>query len=177
MENAPVLGPYPDPMSGGLSTSELDAVRARRAGLRRASRAVREVLRTPPGSVAALTQPPLEAALAELAEVWARHTAQTEADDGVLAQVLADCPRLAPAIGRLRREHAAVAEALAAVAGALAAVRAEPGTADAVAVAAEPGPVPAATGLDRLLDTVEKHRRAGRELLYEAYQVDLGLGE
>lgn len=150
MDNAPIIS-----SDQGLTERELQAVRARRASLRRATAAVTEVLRTP-------SEGGLQTALDELERVWARHTTATEAPDGVLDQVLADSPRLAPAIARLRREHGEVAAQLR----------------DARRALAGDPPDPAArAALERMLAAVNRHRRDGRELLHNAYQVDLGLGE
>jgi len=165
MDNAPIISPDPGPATTGLTARELDAVRARRASLRQASRTAWDVLRAdggPPAHAGALLE-----AVDVLGGVWATHSAETESPDGVLAQVLADCPRLAHAITRLRQEHEQVAQALAAVHRQLAAAPSD-------------APVDPATGVPALanaLDTVERHRRAGRELFHNAYQVDLGLGE
>jgi len=167
MDNAPILTPGHGPAAPGLSSHELDAVRARRASLRQAVLAVKEVLRTPPDGAAAVPAGALLGAVTDLADVWATHSAETESADGVLAQVLNDSPRLAPAIDRLRREHGQVAEALA--------------TAGRALVALAPGvqldPVTGVPDLVRALDTVDRHRRDGRNLLHDAYHVDLGLGE
>lgn len=158
MDDAPMIV-TPGPVGPGLSRQELAAVRARRAGLRRAVAAAREALAAPAEGGRGPLPGPLEEALAQLERVWAEHTAGTESPHGVLAQVVADCPRLAPAVERLRAEHATVAAGLAAAR--------TPG---------DPGGTPAAPGLAALLDAVDRHRRAGRDLLHEAYQVDLGLG-
>ncbi|HEY6796227.1 MAG TPA: hypothetical protein VI248_16250 [Kineosporiaceae bacterium] len=148
----------------GLTDHDVEAVQARRASLRRACAGVQEALRTPggPGEGAVL------AAVRELRHIWHVHTSDTERRDGVLDQVVADCPRLSPAVGRLRHEHQVVAESLRAVERLLDETAAEP-HADGAGEA-----LPTLTGV---LDTVDRHRRMGRDLLYQAYNVDLGLGE
>ena len=165
MNNAPIISPDPGDVAHHLSQHDVEEVRARRASLRRAGAGVRELLRGP-GPGAPASGGAVLAAVRELGQVWARHTAATEAGDGMLAQILGDSPRLSPAVGRLRREHEAVTDALRAVERLLAQAGPE----------APVGP-PAGPALDRLLDAVDRHRRDGRRLIYDAYQVDLGLGE
>ena len=169
MENAPILNQQPEALAPraapALPEPEVHRVRARRAGLHRASVETRELLgATADGGPAPSA---LHAAVVRLDVVWADHAAATEAADGILAQVVTDCPRLAPAVARLRRDHATVAAALLAVERLLA-----PGDeGDA------PDAPAARTALGHVLDGVDRHRRAGRLMLHECYQVDLGLGE
>jgi hypothetical protein len=169
MDRTPILVPRPGPLpelgtglDPGSPPAEPDALLRRRAGLRRASDTIRVVLREP--------CPPrlVPAAVARLDEVWARHVSGTESPDGVLEQILTDCPRLAPVIGRLRRQHREVTDALTVVRRRLT----EAPEADHATVAAAVVPV-----LFRVLDVVDRHRREGRRLLHDAYHVDLGLGE
>ena len=167
MDNAPILTPDPGPTASGLTSHELDAVRARRASLSRAASTLKEVLRTPQETGVPVRAGILLGAVVGLADVWATHSEQTGGPDGVLAQVLTDCPRLAPAIARLRREHVEVSVALATARRQLEALPADAGTDPATDVPA----------LTAALTAVERHRRDGRTLLHDAYQVDLGLGE
>jgi hypothetical protein len=119
------------------------------------------------------------AALDQLQAVWTEHSAVTEQPGGMLAQIVTDCPRLAPAADRLRHEHATVSQALAAARAAL-----DPGTSSppgsgtaGQAAETDTGGTGASSLLRAVADAVDRHREAGRSLLYEAYQVDLGLGE
>jgi hypothetical protein len=161
MNNAPILKHMSGAPVPGLAHRGVEEVQARRASLHGACAGVREALRSPdrPGDGAVL------AAVRELARVWRAHSSETERRDGVLDQVLADCPRLSPTVGRLRHEHQVVSEKLRAVERLL----------DAPPL--RPGPDPALPVLTRVLTAVDRHRRDGRNLLYDAYQVDLGLGE
>jgi hypothetical protein len=159
MDNAPILHQVP----AGLTERAVEEVQARRASLRQACAGVREAVRTSSGGApagAVLTS------VQQLGIVWRRHTVDTERPEGVLEQILADCPRLSPTVSRLRREHQALADALRAMERLL-----DP----PVTVPVDPvAPMPALT---ELLQAVDRHRRHGRELIYDAYHVDLGLGE
>jgi hypothetical protein len=166
MDNAPIPGQEtlaataPGPPDLDL---DLDAVRARRTSLRVTCAAVRRLLPDDTHGAAPVPADRLLEAVTDLDRIWTTHTGETESADGMLAQILHDCPRLAPSVGRLRREHRIVAAELRIVEHRLAAVPAG-GPADP-------------RGVTHLLDAVEAHRRAGRELIYDAYHVDLGLGE
>jgi hypothetical protein len=176
MDNAPILTPGHGPTASGLSPHELEAVRARRASLRRSAEAVREVLEQPPAGDRPGSAGAVRAAVERLVEVWTAHSVATSGPDGVLEQVLADSPRLAPAIGRLRREHDEIALALDAARRLLATAPPAPGV-PAPDVPAPDVPAPGVTELLKALHAIDRHRRDGRELLHNAYQVDLGLGE
>lgn len=164
MDNAPIMSPDPGRTASGLSPQELDEVRARRASVRRAAGRLRQVLDLERDTA---TAGDALAAVRDLDQVWRTHTRVTESPDGMLAQVVTDCPRLAPAVERARHEHVVVAAALDAVCGRL---------------AGQPPDAPVGAGIDRpallrLLTAVDRHRRNGRDLIYQAYHVDLGLGE
>jgi len=155
MESAPITSPgvpLPAQETAGIPREELDAARVRRASLRRAAAGVRDA--TGPAE--------LSAAADELRQVWTAHTEDTESPDGMLAQIVQDCPRLSPAVERARAEHGRIAAALDAVRS-----RLEPGVelSDGVRSAVE-----------AVLGAVDRHRLDGRQLIYDAYAVDLGLG-
>jgi hypothetical protein len=162
-DNAQVTSPDHDDTVSGLTTHEVEVVRARRASLRRAVTEVRRMLGTPDGGAGADGgADAVLIALAQLDRVWDNHTRVTESPDGMLEQILADAPRLSPEVARLRAEHASVAVALAAVQQQL---------------AGQPRQARQSPELSRALDAVDRHRREGRELIYRAYQLDIGLGE
>lgn len=170
MDNAPIISPDPGTTASGLSPEELDEVRARRASVRRAAARLRELLDRVPGpdeEGAAVTAGTALAAVRNVDRVWRNHTSVTESPDGMLAQIVADSPRMAPAVDRARHEHEVVAATLSTVCGRLAGL---------------PADSPIDDGIDRpallrLLTAVDRHRLNGRDLIYQAYQVDLGLGE
>jgi hypothetical protein len=142
-------------------STDLDAVRVRRAGLRAACERLRAALPDRAGS-SGPNAAELTVAAADVDRLWQRHIDQTEAPDGVLAQILGDAPRLAPMITRLRADHPEVTRRLRAAADSL---------------AAGPGLLEAADHLRAALAAIDKHVGGGGELIYLAYNVDLGGGE
>ena len=86
-----------------------------------------------------------------------------EAPDGLLHQIVTDSPRLSTTVARLSGEHPVVTTE---IRSAL----------DLLAV-----PAPDLTGVGHLLDwamdAIAQHRRRGNQLIYQAYNVDIGLGE
>jgi hypothetical protein len=139
---------------------DLPAIRARRANLRRTGARLREALDQPQGDVEGWVGA-VSAAAQALAEAWQTHSAVTESPDGVLAQIVDDAPRLARQVGRLQAEHAEIEALLRLAAGQLPGA----GAADPAGIRAELGAV---------LDRIARHRRTGGELIYQAYQIDIG---
>jgi hypothetical protein len=140
----------------------LDLVRHRRAELREAMGRLERALAAPaPGRIAAWTEQ-VAASLAHLAADFAEHIAVTEGPGGLYTDVLASAPRLSNPIRRLTAEHAQVASELDAVVARL------PG----VGSAEDVDDVRAAT--TTLLGRLVRHRQRGADLVFEAYQVDVG---
>jgi hypothetical protein len=96
--------------------------------------------------------------LADLREAFAEHIAVTEGHDGLYAELLGHAPRLAHGVDVLVRDHGRLRHALEAVW-----VRA-PG--------ARPQELRAWAG--DLLRDLYRHRQRGADLVYEAYQTDIG---
>lgn len=91
------------------------------------------------------------------------HITEAEAEGGLLAQILADAPRLANAVNQLCREHIELADAVDALL-----VRPAPTNGDTAAIRD--------AGLE-LLGRLARHRHKGADLLYEAYSVDVSGGD
>lgn len=102
------------------------------------------------------------AAVERLAWTLADHVEQTDAPGGLLAEVEAAAPWLAPRVGQLRRDH----ELLVARCGALV---------DVCHQRPEPDDV-REDALDLLAD-LTRHRHRGADLLYDAYELDVGAGD
>ena len=140
----------------------LGKVRARRAELHRAILSVELALARPAARPDWLAG--VSAALASLRLAFGEHVAITEGRDGLFEQILADVPRLEGAVRRLRAEHVDLHDGLSA-----AVVRLHK---------ASRAPTPAAADLRRailpLLGRFVRHRQRGADLLYEAYEVDIG---
>ena len=97
---------------------------------------------------------------AGLAGTFAEHMVVTEGPDGLYAELLDHAPRLARGVHVLIREHAAV---LAAITG-----------------LRLPGRPPETTSTELrgwggdLLRALSRHRQRGADLVYQAYQIDIG---
>lgn len=140
---------------------DLSDVRIRRARLRRAVLEVGARLEAPlPGRAPEWTAQ-VAVAVQGLARSWETHVALNEVRGGLFDQVVADAPRVAPAVARLRREHADVAGRLAAAGQLLASDL--PGA-----------PEEARELLTALLATIIGHRQRGADMIYQAYHVDIG---
>jgi hypothetical protein len=144
---------------------DLPAIRARRANLRRACARLKDALALPRGAGAAWVGE-VTPAMHGVAVGWETHIALTESPDGVLAQIVDDAPRLARQVGRLQAEHAEIGAGLRIAGEHLAeADLAEADLAGLARVQAELGVV---------LDRIARHRVTGGELIYQAYQIDIG---
>lgn len=103
----------------------------------------------------------VEEAAGSVERAFARHVAANEADDGLLAEIVAVSPRLAHQAEQLRRDHRAIQAEIDDVV-ARTRIVGEPGTVDAVR----------SRSLD-LLRHISEHRHMGVELVHEAYLVDI----
>jgi ElaB/YqjD/DUF883 family membrane-anchored ribosome-binding protein len=101
-------------------------------------------------------------ALVELSEDVREHVTTTEAPGGLHQDVVQTAPRLTHAVDRLSAEHADLSEALAE----LLAQTASLDSVDSVEQIRD-----RATGL---LATIARHQQRGADLIYEAYQSDIG---
>jgi hypothetical protein len=149
-------------MAAALSVDSLDAVRAGRAELHESMAALEQALAgAGPGRAEAWSQR-VHVALVELSADLRAHVHLTEAPGGLYEEVVTAAPRLAGRVERLVREHADVSrlvEDLIARAG-------KPLDDDDVATMRERS----ITLLGRLV----RHRQASADLLYEAYETDVG---
>jgi hypothetical protein len=149
------------------SAPELADVRLRRAGLKTAMSGLELALAAPaPNRV--LWVDGVHDALHALHEVWTRHIVETEAPGAFLDELVSEAPRLSTPASRLRREHS---EILAVI------TRAEK------RLATPPAPDDYDRWVDEiraeltaLLSSLAKHRQRGADLVYEAYDVDIGGG-
>jgi len=140
----------------------LDLIRHRRAELREAMGGVESALAAPaPGRAAAWAEQ-AGVALGQLHSDFAEHIAVTEGPDGLYTDVLASAPRLSNAIRRLGAEHTQIAADLNAIAERMTSVASQE---DVEAVR---------TATTSLLARLVRHRQRGADLVFEAYQVDVG---
>ena len=146
----------------GAGDQELDALRRLRAELRESTAALEQALAAPtPGRHAAWAER-VEVALVELSADFDEHVAVTEGPAGTHDAVVAASPRLSNSVRRLVSEHAVIRDL---VADLLVRVR-PPVTAGEVDAIRDLGTA--------LLGRLARHRQRGADLIYEAYQVDLG---
>lgn len=100
--------------------------------------------------------------LSRLSSSWAAHIAETEASEGLLSDLVARAPRLCAAVGQLRSDHPVLAEELRLLRLKLIEERAlTPATRAA---------------MSDLLDRIQQHDQAGADLIWDAYNQDIGGG-
>lgn len=105
-------------------------------------------------------------ALERLRTTWNDHIAMTESEHGFFRQILDDAPRLFASVNRLRAEHdelTTITEKLLA--------RCQESALDEDEIEVLRG-----EALD-LLGRAARHRQHGSDLIYEAYQVDVSVGD
>lgn len=139
----------------------LDHVRAHRAELRESVAAVDEALAHPIARGADWSGR-LCAALAELDHDFGAHVDLTEGPGGLYERIKNAAPRLSTTIDRLTEEHARLNQSI-----------------DGFIAALEDGSVPDDLAAFRedvttLIGRLVRHRQKGADLIYEAYEVDLG---
>jgi len=139
----------------------LDRVRTHRAELRDSVAAVDEALASPIARGGAWRER-VRAALAELSHDFRDHVALTEAPGGLYASVRQNDPRLTGRVKRLLREHERYREDI----DAYLAVLEHGGTTADLPVFREE--------VTTLMGQLVRHRQKGADLVYEAYDVDLG---
>jgi hypothetical protein len=146
---------------------KLDAVRERRAGFRTAMSNLERAVAAPgPGRVDEWVIG-VRDALDALRDVVDRHIFATEAPGGFLDEIVETEPRLANGSQRLREEHGEIVDAISAASARL---RARPSFAPDEWVEAM------RDRLLALLAVLVRHRQRGADLVYEAFDVDIGGG-
>ncbi|MCU1657793.1 MAG: hypothetical protein JWO57_2449 [Pseudonocardiales bacterium] len=151
--------------STDVRTADLSELRRRRAELRESIDTLEHALAAPASGRAVVWGERVHDALAEIADDFRDHIEVTEGPDGLHQSILSGDLRLANAVAALAGEHAPIAADLA----------------DLLTVT-EPPVMPSdvdavrerATGL--LLRLV-RHRQRGADLIYEAYETDIGGGD
>jgi hypothetical protein len=150
-------------MEPNPSTSDqalLEELRRHRAELRESMSALEDALAAP--ATAPPWAPRVHAALVELSADFRAHIDITEGPNGLYGDLLKTSPRLSGAVASLTREHALIS---AQVDKLLARVTASDGIKD----------------IDRIrvlgmaiLARLVRHRQRGSDLVYEAYEFDIG---
>lgn len=98
-------------------------------------------------------------------DAFDQHVEATEKPDGLYDEIMQRAPRLAHTVDRLREEHPSIASSIAATIGRM----------EADEVVREDWPVDQARDdLQRLIGSLVRHRQKGADLVWEAYNVDIG---
>jgi hypothetical protein len=140
----------------------LEALRRHRAELRESMSALEQALAAPaPGRLGAWAQR-VHVALAELSADFREHIDITEGPDGLYRGVLTTAPRLSHAVTGLTREHAQIKDLVDDLLARLTGSEVN----DGVDRVRDLGTV--------LLGRLIRHRQRGSDLVYEAYETDIG---
>ena len=140
----------------------LEELRRRRAELLESMSALEDALAAPATAEQARWAQRVHVALVELAGDFREHIDITEADDGLHRDILKHSPRLSGAVAGLAREHELISDQVE----------------NLLARATGPGVI---EDVDRvrdlgtaLLGRLVRHRQRGSDLVYEAFQFDIG---
>ena len=150
-------------MEPNPSTSDqalLEELRRHRAELRESMSALEDALAAP--ATAPPWAPRVRAALVELSADFRAHIDITEGPNGLYGDLLKTSPRLSGAVASLTREHALIS---AQVDKLLARVTASDGIKDVDRIRV--------LGM-AILARLVRHRQRGSDLVYEAYEFDIG---
>ncbi len=148
-----------------LSIESLKAVRMHRSELRESMAALEQALAAPaPGRARAWAER-VHVALVELSSDLRVHREVAEGPGGLHADIVGSAPRLAGPVVRLAADHVAITQAVEDLLDRLSVPLAD----DEVADVRERGVA--------LLGRLVRHRQAGADLVFEAYEVDVGGGE
>jgi hypothetical protein len=148
---------------GVMAMNDLSEVRQRREALLRAIASIEAALAAPASDVR--WPEGLGSALSGLRTTFEQHVVETEAADGILAQVRERAPRLSNQIDQLVGEHVSITAGIEHLIDRLDHAPSER-TAEETANIREQAL--------RLLTAIVRHRHLGADLLYEAYNVDVG---
>lgn len=98
-------------------------------------------------------------------DAWDQHVEHTEKPEGLYEEIVTMSPRLSGTIDRLRGEHPEITEAVGEMLARL----------EEVEIGGLPWPLDdARDDLQRLIGKVIRHRQKGADLVWEAYNVDIG---
>ena len=142
----------------------LEAARARRGDLHRALLDLEGTLASAARGRAQAWADSVRAALVRVRETFVAHIEVTEGAEGLYREVLTQAPRLSGAVNRLQHEHTEIASAMAEVDNRLDHPMSD---VDAWVQSIRGGAV-------TLMGLLVRHRQRGADLVYEAYDVEIG---
>lgn len=140
----------------------LESLRRHRAELRESMSALEQALAAPAADRTTVWAQRVHVALVELSADFREHIDITEGPDGLYPGVLTTAPRLASSVAGLTREHIQIKG----IADQLLTRMSEPTATEDVDGARDLGTT--------LLAKLSRHRQRGADLVYEAYQTDIG---
>ena len=140
----------------------LESLRRHRAELRESMSALEQALAAPAMDRKGAWAERVHVALVELSADFREHIAITEGPDGLYPGVLASAPHMSSAVTGLTREHVRIK----AMSDQLLTLFSEPATTEDVDGARDLGIT--------LLAKLSRHRQRGADLVYDAYQTDIG---
>ena len=141
-----------------LASESLTGAARRRSELEQALRSVEKAAASPAAHEAWRTD--LAANVTQLRSALDHHVAEVEAPQGLLEQIVEKAPRLQRAVEGTRHHHAVLAHSITDV---LAKID------DTAATAAD-----IRVDIIEILNDFARHRQDGADLIYEAYDVDIG---
>ena len=101
------------------------------------------------------------------ASAFEHHVTETESHDGFLQQLITEAPRLHPAALRLRTDHSEIKHLIEDLRM----------SASEAARGEESSPEELRRASLELLGRLARHRQRGADLIYDAYLVDIGVGD
>lgn len=164
-----MTAPTGQPGTEGLVLADpalVATLRRRRASLRSLMGRLEDAVAAPLRDDPALWRSPVGAATADLRTAFDDHLRGTEGPDGYYDGLLAQAPRLAHRVSRLRDEHRRIDGAFEVLQGALLRAADHPEAVDAVDEVRD--------AVVALLALLARHRQHGSDLLWEAYAFDVG---
>lgn len=151
-----------EPSSQELEPDLVKALRQRRAELRESMNALEQALAAPTPEGRARWVQRVHVALVELSADFREHIEITEGPEGLYLELGRTAPRLSDPVHRLTQEHTLIG-------GRLEELLVRAGAADAADEVEEVR----ALGTE-LLGTLVRHRQRGADLVFEAFEVDIG---
>ena len=150
------------------SRDAIESVRVRRAGLKSAMSGLEVAIAAPaPGRLEEWAAG-VRDALGMLQEVWTRHVVETEAPGAFLDELVGEAPRLSTPAARLRREHGEILGVI---------TRAEKWLDQVLLDDDHDVWVDGLRAdLTSMLCALAYHRQRGADLIFAAYDVDIGGG-
>ena len=148
-------------------TPALEAARRRRQTLHDALVHLEQAISSPAAGRIPQWSTTVTKEMVSLRDAFDQHVIVTEKPGGLYEEIMERAPRLAGKLRRLHGEHPSVTEQIGA-----ALARLEAGD---VGDDGSPWPlVRARDDLQRLLGSIVRHRQSGADLVWEAYNVDIG---